>query len=91
MSKISLKDLVEVVKQPDYSKQKLLAFQEKYHLDTVQFIELYGEGIPLPINSRDIENWLFQFKMFLTSKGNILELMEKSNLDPYYTRLELIA
>lgn len=96
MSKIKLEDLIEVVMQPDYSKQKLLDLQTRYNLDTVQFIEfvgLYKEGIPLPVDSKDMDNWLFHLKMFLASGGEILELVNDFSFDNYYddTRIALIA
>lgn len=84
---ITLQDLVEVVTQPEYSKSKLLALQEKYNLDTIQAIRLYREGIPLPISSKDMENWLFQFDMFVATDGNIFDLIDAHTFDTSDTPL----
>lgn len=86
--KISLNDLIKIVQQPDFSKTKLLEFQKQYNLDSIQFLFWHREGIPLPIEPRDINNWLFHLEMFIRTEGDILELLQGDSID---NQLELIA
>lgn len=76
MNKYRLEDLIEVVYEPDFSKSILLELQKKYNLNTVRFYELYKEGMVPGVSLEDAENWIYNFEIFMLSKGNIKELVE---------------
>lgn len=86
---IQFHELFEIVQQPDHSRGKLLALQKKYKIDSLQFFSLYKEGIDLPISEKDRDNWLFQLEMFISTDGDIFDLVD--NMGPIDTPLELIA
>lgn len=88
MEKFTLDDLIKVVQQPEHSKQKLIAYQEKFGISTMVFVMLNKEGIPLPISDKEIRDWQFQLDMFLATEGNMLELEQSDGFD---TPLALIA
>ena len=81
MVEITLEDMVKVVQQPEHSKQKLIAYQEKYGISTIDFVLWHKEGIPLPINDKDYRDWQFQLEMFLSTEGDIMELIPTSSFD----------
>ncbi len=81
MEKITLEDFIKVVQQPEHSKQKLIAYQEKYGISTVEFVLWYKEGITLPITDRDCKDWQFQLEMFLATEGDMLELTQTDRFD----------
>jgi hypothetical protein len=81
MGKITLEDLIKVVQQPEHSRQKLIAYQEKYGISTVEFVLWHKEGIPLPITDKDCKDWQFQLEMFLAAEGDMLELTQRGRFD----------
>ncbi|WP_054696408.1 hypothetical protein [Syntrophomonas palmitatica] len=74
-------DFVKIVYEPEHSKNILLELQQKYNLDTMQFISWYREGIPLPVEARDCRNWLYNFEIFIRAEGDIFELLQSSQFD----------
>lgn len=88
MENFILSDLIKVVQQPEHSKQKLIAYQEKYGISTMEFIMLHKEGIPLPIPDKDVRDWHFQLTMYVITEGDIMDL---KNAESFDTPLALIA
>lgn len=81
-----LEDLFKVVIEPDHSRGILLNLQNRYQLNTQEFLRLYYEGIPLPMPTKDIDNWLFEYEMFIACEGDLGELgsaKEEENDDPF--------
>ncbi len=81
MEELTLDSMIKVVQQPEHSKQKLIAYQKKYEIDTVKLVGLLKEGIPLPISEQELRDWQFQWDMFLATDGEILELLEEDGFD----------
>lgn len=71
-----IEDLFEVVIQPEHSKGILINLQTKYKISTKEFLAFYHEGIPVPIPPEDIDNWLFQYELFIAAEGDLGELIE---------------
>lgn len=87
MDKVNIGELFKVVLEPDNSKSVLLGLQAKYKIDTLYFLSLCKEGIPLPIPEAEIDYWLYQFRIFKVSEGDESELMggsAKRNLNGNY-------
>ena len=78
MDKVNIGVLFKVVLEPDNSKSILLGLQAKYKIDTLLFLDLFKEGIPLPIPQAEIDYWLYQFRIFKVSEGDECELMGDS-------------
>lgn len=79
-----LLDMIEVVKEPEFSKQKLLAFQSEFKMSSIHFYELYISGLlenQLPKDK--MEEWAYNYKIFIQANGDQGELLStiKDNLD----------
>lgn len=79
--KLIYEDVIKTVIEPDYSRGILLEFQKKYCMHTEQFLEYYIEGIPLPVDARDIDKWLFRYRIFTIANGDLNELINSYYLD----------
>jgi hypothetical protein len=75
ISNVKLNELFKVVIEPDNSKSILLDLQSKYKIDTLYFLQLCKEGIPLPIPQDDFNYWLYQYKIFVAAEGDVSELI----------------
>lgn len=85
MGKLKLEDLIKIVQQPEHSMQKLIAYQEKYNISTLEFSLWYKEGIPLPIPDKDARDWQFQLEMFIATEGNLLDLKKPGSFDTQFS------
>ena len=72
---IAFRDFINIIIEPDHSRAVLLGLQKKYNIDSLEFLKLYREGIPLPISDDDMDNWLYQLKIYAAAEGNISELI----------------
>lgn len=65
-----------VVEEPEYSKKKLLEYQRKYGVSTLELFEyLNNFGVtPVKISERELALWEHYFEIFRIAGGNLSEL-----------------
>jgi len=83
-----MSDFVSVVKESEYSKQKLMKFQNEFRITSDIFYDLYIAGYLNNILSPSIiDEWAYNYEMFLKANGNINDLLnykkEKEDGDAY--------
>lgn len=78
-------DFVEVVEQPEYSKNALLDFQKRYLLSTRVFYELYLMGFENTLIEiiPDYEDWLEHIQDFLKFEGDLSDLDPPEDIHNY--------
>jgi len=79
-----LSDFVNVVKEPEYSKNKLLKYQEEFNMQSDVFYEMYISGLFESLMPYDkLNDWAFNYEIFLNSNGDINDL---NNEDETYKK-----
>lgn len=70
-----LSDYIEVVKEPEYSKQKLLTFQSEFEMSSSRFYEYYMSGLLENIfPSEMMQEWAYNYKIFINANGDLDDL-----------------
>ena len=73
---------VNVVNEPEYSKQKLINFQKEYKISSDTFYDLYVAGyLNNLMPNHIIDEWAYNYEIFLKSNGDIDELVVKKTED----------
>ena len=67
-----------IVDEPDYSRERLLEFQRKYDINTLELFEhLKNFGTaPIGISERELTLWEHYLNIFLTAEGEPWDLLE---------------
>lgn len=79
---MELSDLFTVVEEPEYSKGKLLSYQEKYGMPSDVFYNYYTQmlGLAKVLNSEELNDWAYNYEIFLEAGGDIWELKKETRL-----------
>ena len=78
---MELSDLFTVVEEPEYSKRKLLSYQEKYGMPSDVFYNYYTQmlGFAKVLNNEEFDDWAYNYEIFLEAGGDIWELKYEEN------------
>lgn len=68
------------VKEPEYSRQVLLEFQNKYGIETNDFFTFYRTfGVtPVKIDAKELASWEHHYEIFKMAGGDIWSLKESN-------------
>ena len=74
---MDLDDSFIIVEEPEYSKRKLLSYQEKYKMSSNVFYNYY---IRLGLANEEFNDWAYNYEIFLEAGGDIWELKKETRL-----------
>ena len=65
-----------IVEEPNYSRRKLLEFQEKYNIHTVDLFDYLGRlgTTPIEISEKELALWRHYYNIFRLAGGKLHEL-----------------
>lgn len=69
-------DLFTVVEEPEHSKKKLLAYQQKYSICSDIFYNFFNQilGLDMGYANEDFNDWIYNYEMFVEAGGDVWEL-----------------
>lgn len=77
-----ISEFVEVVKEPEFSKQKLLDFQDEFGLSSIDFYSLYTSGLLGNwLCEEKMSEWAYNYRVFVRANGNLEDLLHDPDIN----------
>lgn len=83
---ITIEDLVEigiaeVVDEPDYSRERLVEYENKYGLFSYDLYWLYLMGVATDVPIDEVRQWVFEYEVYIRNDGDPFEIHRKEKTE----------